>query len=444
MSSKAIPNGFARLAPMLAATVAGGLLGALDVPPFPKVAEGAHATVALIGEKTRSHPEILGPIVYPGKGLVTNKAESVQPGLTLIEGSFPEGTQVRLIDGEGRELHRWKADFFKAWPDAQKVFGAVRVPKSRHHYFIQGMSPLADGSIVLNYGELGAVRLDSCSRVIWRSDRPTHHSVTPTADGKFWIPGQISVFKTPERLLPTGMSAEDIQRELGDSQSKGYNNSVLLLGADGKVEQEFSVLQAIHDAGLEHALYASLQEVAVDPLHVNDIEIVTPQLAARIPRVSAGDLLLSIREMSMLAILDQRDGKLKWHQQGPWVRQHDVDLTADGMIEVFNNRSKDIGKYVDSSQIVRFDPANRTTQVIFPVGQADRFYTFIMGTHQNLDNGNRLIAESVSGRVFEVTPKGEIVWDFRWPYNAELASLLTNAMRIPVNFFARDKLKCTA
>jgi hypothetical protein len=441
MSSDESRDRFGFIFPMCAAIIAGGTLGGLGVQPFPALAEGARATMTFIAEKMQSRPEILWPITYPGKGVVTNRAGAVAPGDTLIQGIFPGGTQVRLYDAEGRELHRWKADFFKVWPDAEEHYLPTRIPQSQLHYFIQGMWPLHDGSIILNFGDLGAARLDACSRVMWRSDRPTHHSVTPTSDGHFLIPGHISVFKTPKSLLPRGMTAQQIQNLLGHD-FKDYNNSILLVDANGKVRREISVLQAVYDAGLESAIYASLQEVVTDPTHLNDIEAVTPELAARMDNVNAGDLLISLREMHMLAVLDKESGHLKWHQQGPWVRQHDVDITADGRIEIFNNRAKAIGNFVDSSQILSFDPASGEIKVLFPVGKQDRFYAHIMGTHQALENGNRLIAETTAGRVFEVTPAGEVVWDFRMPYDEKAAALLTNAMRIPKGYFGKDALSC--
>lgn len=75
-----------------------------------------------------------------------------------------------------------------------------------------------------------------------------------------------------------------------------------------------------------------------DPTHLNDVELVNEALAEKIGDVRAGDLLVSLRSMDMLAILDQEDGRLKWHKQGPWVHQHDADVMSDGSIEIFNNR----------------------------------------------------------------------------------------------------------
>ncbi len=418
-----------------------GTVGALGAPPFTQFANGARSVATLYAQMTQTRPEVLQPITHEGTGLVANRAELVQPGMTLIQGIFPEGTQVRLYDNDGQVRHVWNADFFKVWPDAADRFPEVRIPKSQMHYFIQGMSPLADGSIVLNFGDLGAAKLDKCSNLVWRSDRPTHHSVTPAGDGKFWIPGHIPTAETPKEYLPSAVTAKEIDDLIGSSFN-GYNNSVLLVDADGKVEREFSILKSIYDAGLEAAIYNSVRAVTVDPAHLNEIEVVTPALADRIDGVDAGDLLLSLREMSMLLIVDEIDGHVKWHAQGRWFRQHDPDITEDGMIELFNNRSRSISQKPVDSQIVRLDPATGESHVLFPVGENDAFFSDFMGAHQLLDNGNRLIVESAAGRVFEVTPAGEVVWDYRLPYDEKTASLFAYAIKIPNDFFEVENLSC--
>ena len=47
------------------------------------------------------------------------------------------------------------------------------------------------------------------------------------------------------------------------------------------------------------------------------------------------------------------------------------------------------------------------------------FYTPFMGNAQRLPNGNTHVTESSTGRLFEVTPAGEVVWEYVIPWFAE-------------------------
>ena len=46
-----------------------------------------------------------------------------------------------------------------------------------------------------------------------------------------------------------------------------------------------------------------------------------------------------------------------------------------------------------------------------------RFYSRYKSAAQRLLNGNTLITESLCGRIFEVTPEYETVWEYISPYN---------------------------
>ena len=48
------------------------------------------------------------------------------------------------------------------------------------------------------------------------------------------------------------------------------------------------------------------------------------------------------------------------------------------------------------------------------------FYSSFISGAQRLPNGNTLICSGAQGRVFEVTPAGRVVWDYRNPYVGEI------------------------
>ena len=71
----------------------------------------------------------------------------------------------------------------------------------------------------------------------------------------------------------------------------------------------------------------------MDPFHLNSI------FPAKIKKgfVEVGDLLLSLRHMSMLLVYRPSSGKIVWHQSGPWLNQHSAKFDDQGDIYVFDN-----------------------------------------------------------------------------------------------------------
>ena len=66
---------------------------------------------------------------------------------------------------------------------------------------------------------------------------------------------------------------------------------------------------------------------------------------------------------------------------------------------------------------------------------SDPLWSKSCGTVQRLANGNTLITESDNGRALEVTPEGEVVWEFLSPHRAgddgELVATLFDVIRLP-------------
>jgi hypothetical protein len=52
-----------------------------------------------------------------------------------------------------------------------------------------------------------------------------------------------------------------------------------------------------------------------------------------------------------------------------------------------------------------------------PVAEDSKFFSHYASGAQRLPNGNTLIVETAYGRIFEVTPQSEIVWEFLNPFN---------------------------
>ena len=71
--------------------------------------------------------------------------------------------------------------------------------------------------------------------------------------------------------------------------------------------------------------------------------------------------------------------------------------------------------------VSRPDPIPATNEVTWSYADemVNAFFTAFMGNAQPLPNGNVHITESATGRLFEVTRAGEVVWEYVIPWFAE-------------------------
>jgi phage tail protein X len=427
------------LSSLFAMFLLGGVFCAKAWQPYLFFKDGYKAVLALFEQQFQTRPALLKERQYTGTGVVRHIPKQAHPGLTLVQGLFPDGIELRLLDMSGNLVHRWGVDFFRLWPDPKHIIPKKNVPVDHFHYHTQGMLAFPDGSVVFNVGEKGTAKLSKCGEVQWTIDRMTHHSITSDPDGSLWIPAKEDVSRVSEALFFNKVNRERLLESSG-----WYEDRLLKVGADGNIEREFSVLRALFEVGMDAELYDASRFNTMDPTHVNDIEIVTSALAQKIEGVKKGDLLISIRQMNMLAILDRSTGQIKWHHVGPWIHQHDPDISAQGIIEVFNNNLpiKAERYHSSSSNIIGFDPFTKDAQIIYPLNNEKVFYTDIMGTHQLLANGNRLITESRAGRVFEIDQQGNIVWEFIEQYDETHSALIESAIRYDSEFFTVSDWDC--
>ena len=415
----------------------GGVFAKRGWQPYQFVEDGYRNAKAYWHQSRQTRPDLLEPIRYRGDG-VTTRRPGMAPGLTAVQGQFAEGVELRLLDPGGRIVHRWQPDFDRIWPDPSHVFPRGEIPVDELHYQTHGFAIQPDGSVVITFDGLGTAKLDRCGVVLWTVDRPTHHDVTDNPDGSFWLPSRTDVRQLEDRVMLKERKELDLA-----SPGGRFEDTLLLVGPAGDIRDEISIFKALLDGRFAAELYDVREISARDPTHLNDVEVVTPELAARVPGVAAGDLLVSLRQLHMLAIIGRQSRSIEWYQVGPWVRQHDAIITPDGMIEVLNNGDTRIAvDGVIGSSIMRLDPATGVADTVYPQPGQRRFFTRIMGAQQLLPNGNRLITESMAGRLLEVDASGNTVWEYVKPFDSTHAAILQSAKRYPPGFFTVRDWSC--
>jgi len=135
-----------------------------------------------------------------------------------------------------------------------------------------------------------------------------------------------------------------------------------------------------------------------------------------------GDIIACSFHTSNLYIISKETGEVKWRWgQNKISFPHDPHMLSNGNIIVLDNGRFHTDVYFppDFSRIVEVNPATNEIEWVYKAGNPVDFYTTYIGGCQRLPNGNTLICEGAMGRFFEVSPKGELVWEYINPFYAQ-------------------------
>jgi len=328
------------------------------------------------------------------------------PGYTFFTLDATQPSTACLIDMEGKIVHTWHRPLRDIWPS----------PPHRAH-------SSADAVISWRYAELmpngdiiavikvsgdtpegyGLVKLDKDSNVIWAIADNFHHHFSIASDGR--------IFATTHQWRDTRERPVAHAPQLPALTMEDF---VVEISPDGKELSRVSLLDAIvpeFSELLQSAFSKGFNAKPWDPLHTNDAEIIEADFAAHHPFMKAGMVMVSMRDLDTIALLDMQAKRVTWALRGPWVRQHDPDFLPNGNVLIFDNRGHRVGK--GGSRIIEFEPGSNRIVWSYSGSTNSPFYTDIAGGQERLPNGNVLITEDKRGRIFEVTPGGQIVWAYR-------------------------------
>jgi len=198
-----------------------------------------------------------------------------------------------------------------------------------------------------------------------------------------------------------------------------------------------------------------------DYLHVNNMSVLGPNrwFDAGDKRFDPDNVLIDSRNANFTVIIDKKTGKIVW-SLGPHYPanelvtrskrqvprpvdqisgQHDAHLIPEGLpgagnLLVFDNQGE--GGYppaalavTGGSRVLEIDPLIKEIVWEYSGENSGRpgwtFQSTFISSARRLPNGNTLIDEGYNGRFFQVTPKGEIVWEYISPYFGTSADFIT-------------------
>jgi hypothetical protein len=210
---------------------------------------------------------------------------------------------------------------------------------------------------------------------------------------------------------------------------------------------------------LPHPMRNQSGEVG-DWMHMNSISLVGPNKwhDSGDDRFDPSNIIWDGRSTNITAITSKKTGKIVW-QIGPdyiagalknigqIIGQHHAHiiprgLPGEGNILVFDNGgwagygTPNPGSPTgldnairDYSRVIEFNPVSLEVVWQYPPPAAGpmmpmsifNFYSSLISSAQRLPNGNTLITEGISGRIFELTTGYEIVWEYINPFKPEMS-----------------------
>lgn len=322
------------------------------------------------------------------------------PGVTLFTPRHE--ARALLVDLAGRTRHAWEAELLD---DDSPVS-----PPSAWQGSWQHVELLPGGDLVVVIKDRLLARIGWDSEPVWTIEGRFHHDavfVSPHGErGRLWA------LDRHERLVPYAGGEvpvlTDRVLEIDAATGQALRTVDLWPALHGFVEDRLGeVADWVAEQGGRAAIGRLLPDTPPDLLHTNSVV----ELDRDVPGLGKkGDLLLSIRHLNRVVVVDLHTGALGWvwGEEAGLDGQHHATVLSNGHVLLFDN-----GRERGWSRVLEVDPASRRIVWTYRAASGeDTFWSLSRGAAQRLANGNTLVTESDFGRLFEVTPQGEIVWEY--------------------------------
>lgn len=345
----------------------------------------------------KSGPQAAGPVDQVtlrrrGTGLIAHDAERSAGGYTLFAPQTAGGN-VYLIDIGGTVVHTW----------------TMPVRPGRH-------------AVLLKNGNLG-----------YNGNRPDSRNLYPA--WSMWHGGAFY------EATPEGKIVWEHTDPFHHHDAQWLPNGHLLYGAMAPVPRDFArrivggsaahdlpdgtiygdVVKEVDRAGKTVWEWRACDHLMPDefPIHPFFDRYHWP-LINGLWQARGGLVLMSLRTTSGVIAVDKSSGKVALHIPHDTVSQQHTPVELDsGNILIFDNGNFRPGMSTPWSRVIEVNPKTKAIEWEYADEMRPAFFSPYMGAAQRLWNGNTLITESATGRLFEVTPRREIVWEYVIPYFAE-------------------------
>ncbi len=343
-------------------------------------------------------------------GVTINKEDKSYSGYTFLTGT--DELTARLIDQNGTVVHEWGKHPKDVWTDRKHyarfpykdTFTTSRAtldPETGDAYIIYASrSDIGQG--------VGIAKYNKDNEVEWTFDDKLHHDVSVSED------------RTKVYTLTTKFVTEKL-KGIRSIEPPFMDEEILIIdNANGKEIKRISML----DLFAQSHLNIILKKVTAMPLdstfpygdilHSNTVEVIPEAAVGKAPMLKKDHLMVSFRNLDLLVIVDPEKEEITWASYGPWKGQHDPEIQDDGSFFLFDNMGslKSEGK---TSRILHIDINDMAIKWEYSGTEEEPFFSAYNSMVDPLPNGNLLVTSSHPGRIFEVTPYKEVVWEYMNP-----------------------------
>ncbi|MEM7353601.1 MAG: arylsulfotransferase family protein, partial [Acidobacteriota bacterium] len=328
------------------------------------------------------------------------KADPAKLGVTFLDRnrSFPgynlytstSGAELALIDPVGQPIHSWTIPAGQVWNRAELLpNGDLLVIGGP-----QPARPQAKGRYLL--------RLSWRGKLLWQVDLASHHDIERLPDGR------IFAFTTEHRLRPKI-----------DPEIPTTDNPIAVFSAEGEKLEQVSLYDLVRagparlDLRTVRPKRSHGKRRTIDLLHANNMDWVeSSRSAEEHPLYRPGNVLLTLRHQDTLAAIHWPSREVVWSWgRGEISGPHHGQVLDNGNVLLFDN-----GLAHKRSRVIELDPTTEEIVWSYQPPPDEPFFTRSGGACQRLANGNTLITDTNRGRAFEVTPEGDLAWEFFTPH----------------------------
>lgn len=350
---------------------------------------------------------------------VTISKPGVQPGYVI----FPaRDGAVYAVDARGRVARKWTS------PEPNTELGYTR-PLSNGNLLARVQKRRPDGALP-DVDDANIVEMTQSERVVWKytdPERLLHHDLERKSNGN-------TLIVCSKELRVTAISRFPLK-----------DDCVIEVDASGNVVWEWQTADHFEELSLSpetRATIAAGREVngGWDWAHMNSASPIPSTAGHTDARFKPGNVVISLRYINAVIVVDRDTDKIVW-KTNTTIGQHHAHMLASGVpgrgnVLVFDNgfvapvsNLQRVSSRVNS-RVLEIDPLTMGIVSEYTAEKSGRpiwtFFSNFISSAQRQPNGNTLICEGANGRIFEVTPTGEIVWEYVNPYAIETRGIRTN------------------